>query len=60
MFGNFLGSCEDHEFLSKIVRLLLRQLLEKLGLFCVSISGHTDCKPLRSLMPPLITDIFIF
>ena len=31
MFDDFLGSCENHRFYVKLVKLLLEQILEKLG-----------------------------
>ena len=43
MFGDFLGSFEKHCKKVKLVRLLLGQLLETLGLLFITTSGHTDC-----------------
>ena len=42
MFDDFFDICENHCFSVKLVRLLFGQLLEKLGLLFISISGHTD------------------
>ena len=41
MFDDFWGSCENHCFLVKLVRLSFGQLLEKLVLLSISTSGHT-------------------
>ena len=43
MFGDFLGSCETHCFLSQNgLGYFFGQLLEKLGLLFISTSGHND------------------
>ena len=46
MFGD---SCENHHFLSQLVRLLFGQLWETLGLLFISTSGHTGSRSTKKL-----------
>ena len=42
MFVDFLGSLEDHNFISQTgVWLIFGQLLKKIGQLIISTSGHT-------------------
>ena len=40
LFGDFLGSCENHHFLSQTGETTFGHLLNQLGLLFIPTSGH--------------------